>query len=300
MPSCPTCKSDEQCAMTTQTCKKCPVTYCVKISDLGGSDTTSGWSKSQITAISAVLAVAGFLAIVMGGYMLWRRRQRLNKAGSSELGPALATFDTDTFTDQATEMDTFQDNRSHTKAPTNVINVAYIPGVTARLQPPNKRHSAQASAFSKDTFFSDLENASFHGGKVATKASQPALVTIDDYDYDDDHDEDMHPQNPFKLRVQRQQGSFSPISEEFSQDIHDDLQPATRTHNLTRYGSLRNKIQPPLSSSSESEGDSDSDSDEEHIELITRKHREGTLDADSVNVASSKGSTLKTTTTTIT
>lgn len=302
VPPCPKCKSDEQCAMTTQTCSKCPVTYCVKLDDLTGSNTKSVLSKSQITAISTSLSVVVFLALILGFYLLWKKFKPSKGGLSMKNINSIEEEDEE----EGEELNSFEpsNNDRHSQAISNVINIAYIPGVTARSQPPkSSRHSIQNSSYSKDTFFSDLDNASFHGGKVASKATRPALVNLDDYNFDDENSESQSDseepssaaptRNPFTFKLQ---GSGFPVIEEEpdAEGEEENSHMATKARNLTRYGSLRNKIQPPLSSSSESEDESDSDSDEENIELINKKHKEGTLDADSLNLPSSKGSTLKT------
>lgn len=302
VPECPTCDSDEQCALTTQTCLKCPTTYCVKISSLSGSNTNTNLTSSQIAAISTTLSVVFFFMLILWLYFVWKRRAKAKG------------FHQPVIIDHDTELDTLNDGvdgsspSRNSHAISNFINVAYIPGVTARAvaqQPPtiSSRHSIQNSSYSKDTFFSDLENASFHGGKVASKATRPALVNMDDYNYDPDEDnysddEDLHARNPFPFALQG--ATQIPVIEEEQDESEDEVTQHMRKapRKLTRYGSLRNKLQPPLSSSESSSGDSDSD--EEHIELINKKHREGTLDVDSLNYPSSKGSTLKTTTTTVT
>ncbi|KAG0691052.1 hypothetical protein C6P40_005278, partial [Pichia californica] len=89
-----------------------------------------------------------------------------------------------------------------TKA-SNVLNIVYIPGVTSSRPhaPANKRNSRRPinsvysrgmSVYSKETYFSDLENASIHGGNVAMRAANPTLVDInkDDYNFDEQDEED--------------------------------------------------------------------------------------------------------------
>lgn len=95
-------------------------------------------------------------------------------------------------------------NSVFTKA-SNVLNIGYVPGVTiarptkptvpgrrATRKPTASMYSKGMSVYSKETYFSDLENASFHGGNVATRAGHPTLVEIkhDDYDFDDEYEED--------------------------------------------------------------------------------------------------------------
>lgn len=94
-----------------------------------------------------------------------------------------------------------------TKA-SNVLNIVYVPGVTSSrpAKPPtiggtrrNTRKPAASmysrgmSVYSKETYFSDLDNASFHGGRVAMKGSNPLLVDIhqDDYDFERNEGDDQ-------------------------------------------------------------------------------------------------------------
>jgi hypothetical protein len=90
-----------------------------------------------------------------------------------------------------------------TKA-SNVLNIVYVPGVTSnrptkttfggnrRLtrKPAESIYSKGMSIYSKETYFSDLEDASFHGGNVAMRGAHPRLVEIkqDDYDFDEGED----------------------------------------------------------------------------------------------------------------
>ncbi|GAV29383.1 hypothetical protein PMKS-002883 [Pichia membranifaciens] len=108
-----------------------------------------------------------------------------------------------------------------TKA-SNVLNIVYIPGVTnsrpARpivggsrrntRRPVDSTYSRGMSVYSKETYFSDLENASFHGGNVATRGGNPMLVEInqDDYNYDDEdkglREEDEDVNYPININLQ--------------------------------------------------------------------------------------------------
>lgn len=117
-----------------------------------------------------------------------------------------------------------------TKA-SNVLNIGYVPGVTSvrPKRPPtigaNRRNTRRQAAsiyskgmsvYSKETYFSDLENASFHGGNVATRAGNPTLVVIkqDDYNFDDkgsnskfensDDEDDVDTESNFPININLQ------------------------------------------------------------------------------------------------
>lgn len=294
VPVCLQCGSDEQCAMTTQTCDKCPTTYCIKNSQLnnGGSNANLGLSGGQVAAIAATLAVVGALVLAAWAFVVWRRRktQKLNifsaAYNSSSDGNRLYKVGMDEDDDEEMEMHSLADSQG-------VFNVAYIPGVTAQGPPKirgndsGSRPSSQAiSAFSKDTLFSGLENASIHGGRVATRSAPPAIVQHDSYDFDEqrpEHSDDSRHQQQSQQHPQKQRlfnmAKPSVIVEE-EEDDHTEhpllqqqqpQQPQTphRSHRTpTRYGILKSRLDSGSEMSENSSDESDSDSDLEDIEAI--------------------------------
>ena len=235
VPACSKCQTNEQCAMTTQTCEQCPTTYCETIvSSSNSTSTHTSLSASKVGGIAGSLSALFFLVFVGGIYLFFRNYRKKMDAdfelGIGEEMKGLAGFDNDedeeTPHKRGSDVNLRQSNiprrpkrvgfagddeskrYSQTSLSTvtnsiltkasNVLNIAYVPGVTSSRPSRNTRgrvapsiYSRGMSIYSKETYFSDLENASFHGGKVATKGGNPTLVEIhqDDYNFDEDVDE---------------------------------------------------------------------------------------------------------------
>lgn len=235
-PSCPVCGTNEQCAMTTQTCLECPTTYCLTISDNYNETKSDSLTNAQVGGIAGGLSA--FVLIILAGLIYYLfKKVRANAQTDFELGineemkELTGLFDDDYDYKDSGPMNTnLRTNRRRTltnseykrmsqnslstvtnsvltKA-SNVLNIVYVPGVTSSrpAKPPsiggtrrNTRKPAASiysrgmSVYSKETYFSDLENASFHGGKVALKGVNPALVDInqDDYDFDSNEGDDQ-------------------------------------------------------------------------------------------------------------
>lgn len=223
-PECPTCDDNEQCLMTTQTCTECPQTYCAA----DDSDTdSSSLSSAQVGGIAGGLSGFVFILLLVGAYFLFRKYRNkllldydlgideemkeltgLNDEGDLDYANQRryrgSRYPGDAEKRMSSATISTMTNSVFTKA-SNVLNIVYIPGVTssrpARSIAPNRRntrrptnsmYSKGMSVYSKETYFSDLENASFHGGNIATKAGHPTLVEInrDDYNYDEDDDDE--------------------------------------------------------------------------------------------------------------
>lgn len=257
-PSCPQCKSYQQCAMTTQTCAQCPTTYCLDNSDGTNSTGVNSLNSAEIGGIAGGLSGFVFILLLVGIYFLYKKYKNHllvdYELGIGEEMKELTGFNDydDGFDDGAgggygdgvrnsvrnarssqflhpgnaekrmsqTSLSTVT-NSVLTKA-SNVLNIVYIPGVTnSRPARPivggsrrntrravNSTYSRGMSVYSKETYFSDLENASFHGGNVATRGGNPTLVEInqDDYNYDDEdkglRDEEEEVNYPININLQ--------------------------------------------------------------------------------------------------
>lgn len=238
IPSCPECNSDEQCAMTTQTCSECPNTYCVKNSVIRNSTKSDdSLSSAQIGGIAGSLSSLVFVLFLIGSYFLYKKYKNKIKNGEfdeelknlNELTNDLDDNNNGNISNNNNENEKnsnyvygngnqdFNKRMSQTSFSTmtnsvltkasNVLNIAYVPGVTSTRptkysnlpkrntrRPMTSIYSRGVSVYSKDTYFSDLENASIHGGKIATKAGLPKLVQIkqDDYDFESNADDEIN------------------------------------------------------------------------------------------------------------
>ncbi|RAL01821.1 uncharacterized protein BO80DRAFT_44187 [Aspergillus ibericus CBS 121593] len=137
-PSCPTCDDGYTCTMTSQSCTACASTKCVKSPTSGDSSSSnnSGGGGSDAGAIAGgVIGGLAFVAIVT--FLVWwffiRKKRQEQEASVGEKSSA--------FNDAA------QSRKStHSIASTvltrasNVIQIAYIPGVTNRSPPETPGH----------------------------------------------------------------------------------------------------------------------------------------------------------------
>ncbi|GKZ28227.1 hypothetical protein AbraIFM66950_000039 [Aspergillus brasiliensis] len=137
-PSCPTCDDGYQCTMTSQSCTACASTQCTKSpssSDSSSSNNSGGGGNDAGAIAGGVIGGLAFVAIVT--FLVWWffiRKKRQEQAASE--GEKASTFN-----------DARQSRKStHSIASTvltrasNVIQIAYIPGVTNRSPPETPGH----------------------------------------------------------------------------------------------------------------------------------------------------------------
>ncbi|ETI25152.1 hypothetical protein G647_04525 [Cladophialophora carrionii CBS 160.54] len=131
-PSCPSCAVDETCSLTAQSCDSCASTTCVKIGSLPGQSapkksTPVGPIVGGVVGAVVLLAVVAYLV-----YRFYFRKKRRAPA-----------WDPPEKRDQSTlhRADRQSTRSAHSIASTvltrasNVIQIAYIPGVTVRSPP---------------------------------------------------------------------------------------------------------------------------------------------------------------------
>ena len=190
-PACPACASDEVCSQTLATCDSCASTSCVKINDSGTSSGSSSSGGSGGPNIGAIVGgvVGGVILISAIVFCIWwfwirgRRKQQEVEWEEEELESEKARNSQFTMQREAR-------NSTHTVASmassvitraSNIIQIAYIPGVTNRangnsspglLVPPVPPipvalSSAQSSPYSTEDqhFFvpGDLRDSTYSG-----------------------------------------------------------------------------------------------------------------------------------------
>ena len=139
-PACPSCAAGEKCSLSLSSCNVCASTSCVKIADSDSSTgqvTTTSSHKSVAGAIAGGV-IGGIVVIILIIYLVWRfwikkRRQEFDgteypEEGSEKGGDAFsarrnARASTHTVASIASS--------TLTRA-SNIIQIAYIPGVTNR------------------------------------------------------------------------------------------------------------------------------------------------------------------------
>ncbi|CDK28602.1 unnamed protein product [Kuraishia capsulata CBS 1993] len=320
-PSCPSCADDEECVQITQTCTSCPKTYCAKGSSSLGNYTSGSSSSSSSTSSSSsshmssakIGGIAGGVSVgvflIFGALMFfaWKyyfknkfffHREQLYDLDEDEDGNKVG--------DNAGLLDGTEKRMSQvtvgskansvlTKA-SNIINVAYIPGVTIRK---GVSRAPANSIYSRESYFSDLENASIHGASIGeNKAADttttairavPKLVSVNGLASEEDDGIPMTATSVASLggvRLTPMNGKasnsrFQPglqndyilEDEEEEDDEHDD------DHDVFSDQDEQDEDEDDDVSDSASESDSDDSSylrssDEEDIDLIAEQHVE--------------------------
>lgn len=146
-PSCPTCDTGYQCEVSVPTCDTCPATSCVLAPSAQTSTSSSSSHNSPNVGAIAGGVIAGVVLIAVVTYLVWRfciktRRQQYEQEHWGEDSEPEAPGHSD-------EKSTFamqRDARASTYTvgsiastvltrASNVIQIAYIPGVTNRSTP---------------------------------------------------------------------------------------------------------------------------------------------------------------------
>lgn len=134
-PACPPCASGETCSLQAESCSSCATTTCVKVGSLPGQATIS--SGTPIGAIVGGV-VGGVAVIVVLTWLVWRfcimkRRRAYDEAWTDA---RVEKRDPNTLSARAQSTRSVASIASTvlTRA-SNVIQIAYIPGVTNRSPP---------------------------------------------------------------------------------------------------------------------------------------------------------------------
>lgn len=136
-PSCPPCAADETCSLQAESCGACASTICLKVGSLPGQASLP--SSTPVGAIAGGV-IGGVVGIVILTYLVWRFCIRNRRKA----------YDDQTWTDQKVEKrdqsTLARGDRQSTVTmgsiastvltrASNVIQIAYIPGVTNRTPP---------------------------------------------------------------------------------------------------------------------------------------------------------------------
>ncbi|CAN8106368.1 unnamed protein product [Discula destructiva] len=145
-PSCPSCADDEVCQVSVPLdCSQCPQAYCT-VSSTSSSTSTSSSSKSSVGAIAGgVIGGAVLLALVAAGvYLVWKHKVKAKREFAQDGWSGQYTDSQHEKGLQSRRMTaatgaTSQGRNSIastvlTRA-SNIIQIAYIPGVTNRAAP---------------------------------------------------------------------------------------------------------------------------------------------------------------------
>ncbi|KAE8376758.1 hypothetical protein BDV26DRAFT_229027 [Aspergillus bertholletiae] len=133
-PTCPTCSSGEICTMISQSCDQCATTKCIKTSSGSSSqDSSSGGSNAGAIAGGVV---GGIAAVAIVTFLVWwffirKKRQEQAERQATSDGEKSSTL---TDARQSRKSTNSIASTVLTRA-SNVIQIAYIPGVTNRSPP---------------------------------------------------------------------------------------------------------------------------------------------------------------------
>lgn len=138
-PSCPSCPSDENCVLQSKSCEACPSASCVKIASLPGQSQTK---KATPTPMIAGGVVGGVVFIIILTFCFWwfcirKRRQEWDEQVWTETDQSITGLekrDQSGLNRQARESTRSMGSIASTvrTRASNVIQIAYIPGVTNR------------------------------------------------------------------------------------------------------------------------------------------------------------------------
>ncbi|KAK1990985.1 Opy2 protein [Colletotrichum falcatum] len=140
-PSCPTnCKSDEFCSFTIPTCNTCAQAFCAK------DDSSSSSSSSNEPNTGAIVGgvIGGLAVIAIATYLVWRffiQAKRQSIIQESYIEEASEKTINEKTTGQPRQSNRDSTHTVHSIASTvltrasNIIQIAYIPGVTNRATP---------------------------------------------------------------------------------------------------------------------------------------------------------------------
>lgn len=141
-PACPTCPAGQTCSLSIQSCDACASTSCVAIESVTPNG-SSGSPQNDGPSVAGAIAggvVGGIVAIVVITYIVWRfcikkRRQEFDQNEWVDEGE-VAEKSGDQFSQRRDARASTQTvgsiaSTNYTRA-SNVIQIAYIPGVTNR------------------------------------------------------------------------------------------------------------------------------------------------------------------------
>jgi protein OPY2 len=140
---CPSCADDESCQYTSLSCSDCPKAYCAKDTTTDSSSTTSVSSGPNVGAIAG--GVIGGLAVIgIITYLVWRfciktKRNQWQDEPWAQDGPRSKEGSDMDYVSRASQRQSTHSVQSMastvlTRA-SNIIQIAYIPGVTNRATP---------------------------------------------------------------------------------------------------------------------------------------------------------------------
>ncbi|KAI0108494.1 hypothetical protein F4814DRAFT_428226 [Daldinia grandis] len=144
-PTCPSCADDEMCQFSVQTCTECPQAFCLKDPTAGA--TAPQVSKGPNSGAIAGGVVGGLVAVAIITYLVWRfcikskRSQYEQESWQGDVEHTKEAMSMPNELDATGRSKRASTHTVHSIASTvltrasNIIQIAYIPGVTNRATP---------------------------------------------------------------------------------------------------------------------------------------------------------------------
>ncbi|KAL2855352.1 hypothetical protein BJY01DRAFT_10905 [Aspergillus pseudoustus] len=137
-PTCPACPSGTRCTMTAQSCTQCASVECVKVasgsSESQGSSSGGGSNTGAIAGgVVGGVAVVGIVVFLIWWFVI-RKKRNQQRENTSEKASSYVADRTDPASGQSRKSTHSIASTVLTRA-SNVIQIAYIPGVTNRSPP---------------------------------------------------------------------------------------------------------------------------------------------------------------------
>ncbi|KAF5093191.1 hypothetical protein D0Z00_004193 [Geotrichum galactomycetum] len=169
--SCPVCASGEQCQMVLQTCESCASYICTKSTSSTSSNAVSSGSSSNAGAIAGGV-VGGIAALLLVGmFLIWKyyyKPRKLQQSKDNEKN-AEHRLSAETLTSLAP---------SALARSSNVIPIAYIPGVTTRATIQNSTEQSRVDRSSIATTNYRGSTAVIGSAMMTAIQARPNLVDI--------------------------------------------------------------------------------------------------------------------------
>lgn len=195
-PKCPACPDGEECTLTTQTCDACAEGICQKKSSSGGGDDDDGPGVNKGAIAGGVVAGVVVVAVVIG-FLLWRyvfsakaKRRREEEAAERAAEAAASEKSENGGGGGGSRMSSAtlsSVNTSMTRG-SNIIPIAYIPGVTNRTDsdaPPVPDISQYSQTFSADDILrhsqmsrSSIATTNYRGSTAEISAAMMTAVNV--------------------------------------------------------------------------------------------------------------------------
>ncbi|OJD15376.1 hypothetical protein AJ78_04381 [Emergomyces pasteurianus Ep9510] len=136
-PPCPDCAKGETCSLVTQSCLACQKTVCISLGEVGNGNTPEKPASSNVGAIAGgVIGGLAVVAVILLAWFYFRKKRANNTAAQQQWESHTYEKPASLASSRVARQSTVGSIASTvlTRA-SNVIQIAYIPGVTNRSPP---------------------------------------------------------------------------------------------------------------------------------------------------------------------